>query len=71
MRQTLTIHTTPKYREEGVRIRKTCIGQRLFKKLFGQTQRITILVPGDDITSVEIKEEENEGESDKTAKSYE
>lgn len=66
MSQTLTIKTRPKCQQEMVRIRKDWIGQRLYRKLFGREQQITILVLGDEITSVEIKEEEILDESDET-----
>lgn len=70
MRQTLTIKTKPKRQQEMVRIRKARLGQRLYQKLFGEEQNITILVPGDEITSVEIKEEEILDESDETVKGH-
>lgn len=71
MRQTLTIKTRPKRQQEMVRIRKARLSQRLYQKLFGAEQNITILVPGDEITSVEIKEEEIIDESDETITSHE
>ncbi|MBG9986254.1 hypothetical protein HZY91_05025 [Facklamia sp. DSM 111018] len=70
MKQTLTIRTRPKRQQEMVRIRKARLSQRLYQKLFGIEQQITILVPGDEIASVEIKEEEILDESDETVTSH-
>jgi len=70
MRQTLTIKTRPNRQQEMVRIRKARLSQRLYQKFFGAEQNITILVPGDEITSVEIKEEEILDESDETVTSH-
>ena len=45
-----------------VSVKKTSIPKRLWKKLFGDTQKVTIVVPGDSVDAISIYEIPKGGE---------
>ena len=44
-----------------VSCKKLSIKKKLFKKLFGETQKVTIIIPGDSVHDVTIREVEKGG----------
>ena len=57
MKHNLTIHVSKKPQDGGIVACKTVtLRERLLRFLFGDLQKVTILVPGDSVDEVAIKE---------------
>lgn len=62
MKHNLTISVSKNANESGiVSYQNVCIRERLLRLLLGKKQRLTILVPGDSVEALSIKEISEEG----------
>lgn len=68
MSNQLNIKTLRSPTDHAVQVKKATFRQRLLKKLLGDSQRVTIIVPGDQVSNITIEEtEENKHGDDETA----
>lgn len=64
MKHTLQISVSKKPPEDGiVKCRHVTIREKFMRFLFGNKQRLTVIVPGDSVESLSINEISNEGGS--------
>lgn len=64
MKHTMTVSIAKNASDNGiVRCRQVGIRERVLRLLFGRKERVTILVPGDSVESLAIKEVPEGGES--------
>ena len=67
MKHKLKIIVSKKPTGSGVlSYKRATIGKKLFKKLFGEREKIVILVPGDTVEDIVISEVEKGGDGDAT-----
>ncbi|MDR0916754.1 MAG: hypothetical protein LBN02_06145 [Oscillospiraceae bacterium] len=56
----LRISTKPPPNGGLLGVRRVCIRERVLRRLFGEKQRLTILVPGDSVDEIEIYEKKED-----------
>lgn len=67
MKHNLKISVSKEPKADGIVSCKTVsIRERILRKLFGQSQKVTILVPGDSVEGITICEQQEGGEKDAT-----
>lgn len=54
--------------ERLVHVRKMRLSERIFNRLFGMSQQVTIIVPGETITTLEIEEEMDSESNERVAR---
>lgn len=67
MKHNLKISVSKEPKADGIVSCKTVsIRERILRKLFGQSQKVTILVPGDSVERITICEQQEGGEKNAT-----
>ena len=61
MKHSLTISVSKKPEKDGIASRPVSAKERLFNALFGNTRRLTIIVPADSVDCITILEGAAEG----------
>ena len=64
MKHTMTVNIAKRAGDDGiVRCKQVGIRERILRLLFGKKERLTILVPGDSVESLAIREVPEGGQS--------
>ena len=63
MKHNLKISVSDEGTTRLVRCKKTSIREKLLNLLFGESKRVTVIIPGDTVQELSITEEEKGGEN--------